>query len=138
MRDTCHRQFVGVCLSDALSDGGRERDRDNCILCQEHRQSLLHILNTFRVAMGLRRYSERHDSVLKVFGDFIEASLPPHSSITIDLHTRNYSFPHHITPTNLRPDIVWWCERHRELWLFELTISSESLMAKARELKKAK
>ena len=88
--------------------------------------------------MGLRRYSERHDSVLKVFGDFIEASLPPHSSFTIDLPTRNYSFPHHITPTNLRPDIVWWCERQRKLWLFELTISYESLIAKACELKKAK
>ena len=110
-----------------------KKTRDNCILCQEHRQSLLHILNTCQVAMGLRRYSERHDSVLKVFGDFIKASLPPHYSVTIDLPTRNYSFPHHITPTNLRPDIVWWCERQRELWLFELTISYESLMAKARE-----
>ena len=143
VRDTCHKQFVGVCLSDGClmereRERDTERDRDNCILCQEHRQSLLHILNTFRVAMGLRRYSERHDSVLKVFGEFIEASLPPHSSVTIDLPTRKNSFPHHITPTNLRPNTVWWCERQRELWLFELTISSESLMAKARELKKAK
>ena len=88
--------------------------------------------------MGLRRYSERHDSVLKVFGDFIKASLPPHYSVTIDHPTDTYSFPHHITPTNLRPDIVWWCERQRELWLFELTISYESLTAKARDLKRAK
>ena len=42
-----------------------KKTRDNCILCQEHRQSLLNILNTCQVAMGLRRYSERHDSVLK-------------------------------------------------------------------------
>jgi hypothetical protein len=33
---------------------------------------------------------------------------------------------------------VWWCERQRKLWLFELTISYESLIAKACELKKAK
>ena len=82
-----------------------KKTMDNCILCQEHRQSLLHILITCQVAMG---YSERRDSVLKVFGDFIEASLPLHYYVTIDLPTRNYSFPHHITPTNLRPDIVWW------------------------------
>ena len=74
--------------------------------------------------MDLRRYSERHDSVLKIFGDFIKSSLPPLYSVTIDHPTDTYSFPHHITPTNLRTDIVWWGERQRELWLFELTISS--------------
>ena len=88
--------------------------------------------------MDLRRYSERHDSVLKIFGDFIKSSLPPLYSVTIDHPTDTYSFPHHITPTNLRTDIVWWGERQRELWLFELTISYEKLMAEARERKRAK
>ena len=111
-----------------------KKPRDTCTLRREHRQSLLHILNNCQVDMDLRRYSERHDSVLKTFGDFIKSSLPPLYSVTTD----TYSFPHHITPTNLRPDIVWWGERQRELWLFELTISYETLMAEARERKRAK
>ena len=115
-----------------------KKPRDTCTLRREHRQSLLHILNNCQVDMDLRRYSERHDSVLKTFGDFIKSSLPPLYSVTIDHPTDTYSFPHHITPTNLRPDIVWWGERQRELWLFELTISYETLMAEARERKRAK
>ena len=115
-----------------------KKSRDNFTLCKEHRQSLLHILNTCQVAMGLRRCSERHDSVLEVFGDVIKEYLPPHFSITIDHPSQDYSFPHHITSTNLRPDIVWWNEHQRELWLFELTISFESLMAEARERKTVK
>ena len=82
--------------------------------------------------MDLRRYSERHDSVLKIFGDFVKSSLPPLYSFIIDHPTDTYSFPHHITPTNLRPDIVWWGECQRELWLFELTISYETLMERKR------
>ena len=137
---TCHKQFVGVCLME------RERERDT----ERERQGQLHPLPRAPAVSSSHSQhlpgcdgpsevqSERHDSVLKVFGEFIEASLPPHSSVTIDLPTWKYSFPHHITPTNLRPNTVWWCEHQRELWLFELMISSESLMAKARELKKAK
>ena len=33
---------------------------------------------------------------------------------------------------------MWWSEHLRELWLFELTISFESLMAEARERKRVK
>jgi hypothetical protein len=114
-----------------------KKTRDTCNLCKDHRQSLVHILNNCQVAMGLRRYSQRHDEVLKVFGDFIQTSLPPDLSVTIDLLPRPYHFPHHISPTNMRPDIVWWSDRRRELWLFELTISYESHVADARVRKKA-
>ena len=54
-----------------------KKHSDTCTLCREHWQSLLHILNNCQVAMDLRRYSERHDTVLKIFGDFVKASLPP-------------------------------------------------------------
>ena len=115
-----------------------KKTRDTCNLCKEHRHSLIHILNNCQVAMGLRRYSQRHDEVLKVFGDFIQASLPPHFSPTIDHPTHLYNFPHHITPTNMRPDIVWWSDGQRELWLDELTISYESHVTDARERKRVK
>lgn len=115
-----------------------KKNSDICPLCRTHRQSLPHVLNNCVAAMDLRRYSKRHDEVLAVLGESIRAHLPPHYSITIDYHADSYSFPHHITPTNLRPDIVWWSESKSELWLFELTISYESVMADARERKRSK
>ena len=71
----------------------------------------------------------------RFYGDFTQASLPPHFSLTIDHPTHLYNFPHH---TNMKPDIVWWSVRQRELWLFELTISYESHVADARERKRVK
>ena len=115
-----------------------KKPSDVCPLCQGGRQSLLHVLNNCPVAMELRRYSVRHDAVLQVIGDFIKAHLLPHYSITIDIPSESYRFPHHITPTCLRPDIVWWSDQRKELWLFELTVSFESLVADARARKRAK
>jgi hypothetical protein len=111
---------------------------DVCPLCRESRQSLPHILNNCAVAMELRRYSKRHDDVLKIFGDFIWDHLPPEFSITIDSESAPYMFPQHIITTDMRPDIVWWSDHLRELWLFELTISYESRVAEARQRKQAK
>ena len=105
-----------------------KKDSDICRLCQQSRQSLPHVLNNCPVAMELRRYSRRHDEVLKVIGTCIKTSLPPNFTITIDHPSEPYAFPHHITPTDLRPDIVWWCDRQRVLWLFELTISYETVV----------
>ena len=39
--------------------------------------------------------------------------------------------------TNFRPDIVWWSDEKRELWLFELTVSYETKVEDARSRKKA-
>ena len=111
---------------------------DICCLCKGFRQSLLHVLNHCQTAMELRRYSRRHDEVLKVFASFIQTHLPLHFSITIDHPSQTYSFPHHISPTNLRPDIVWWSDTHKVLWLFELTVSFESLVADAQGRKQSK
>ena len=115
-----------------------KKDSDICRLCQQSRQSLPHVLNNCPVAMELRRYSRRHDEVLKVIGTCIKTSLPPNFTITIDHPSEPYAFPFHITPTDLRPDIVWWCDRQRELWLFELTISYKTVVEEARGRKRAK
>ena len=95
-----------------------KKSSDTCPLCKSARQTLLHVLNNCRVAMELRRYSLRHDAVLHVIGDFIKAHLPSQFTISIDSPSEAYNFPHHITPTCLRPDIVWWSDQHKELWLF--------------------
>ena len=62
----------------------RKKDSDVCCLCQEGGQSLLHVLNHCQVAMELRRYSRRHDEVLKA------VYLPPCFVVTVPNHT---SFP---------------------------------------------
>ena len=111
---------------------------DRCSLCCEARQSLTHVLNNCPIAMKLRRYSRRHDKVLELLGFFIQAYLPNDFSIAIDSPSFTYSFPQHIIPTDLRPDIVWWSDQQKELWLFELTISYESHVADARGRKRAK
>ena len=40
-----------------------------------------------------------------------------------------------MTPTSLRPDIVWWSDEEMEVKMFELTISHESVMEQARQIK---
>ena len=49
-----------------------------------------------------------------------------------------YSFPHHISPTNLRPDMVWWSDEVKEIRLLELTISYETVLEQAHQRKLAK
>ena len=115
-----------------------KRSNGSCALCSEQRQSLLHVLNMCPVAMEFRRYSRRHDEVLKVLGEFVRAHLPQQYTITVDLGCEPYCFPQHIVQTNMRPDIVWWSDESRELRLFELTISYESLVEDSRVRKQAK
>ena len=113
-----------------------KKSTDLCTLCKDYQQSLLHIINHCQVATDLCRYSWRHDEVHTIIGDFIRASLPPHLSLTIDHPSQTYSFYHHITPTNMHPDIIWWSE-NQKLWLFELTISFKSLVADSQHHKQA-
>ena len=88
-----------------------KRASASCILCQGNQQSLLHILNGCPVAMSLRRYAERHDNVLQILSLFVKQHLKPSYALTADLSDEPYAFPQHITPTNLRPDLVWWSEQ---------------------------
>ena len=55
-----------------------------CHLCWGARQTLLHVLNNCPMAMELRRYSMRHDTVLEIIADFIRSHLPSKFFITID------------------------------------------------------
>ena len=114
-----------------------KKSTDTCPLCMG-KQTLSHVLNNCPKAMDLRRYSSRHDEVLKPIAAFANDHLPPSFSITVDLPDSSYSFPHHITPTNLRPDLVWWSDSDWVLWLLELTISFETAAEEARLRKRAK
>ena len=115
-----------------------KRASDTCTLCRSSRQRLEHILNNYPKALELRRYSIRHDAVLNIIGCFIKSHLPAQFSMTVDSPSEIYHFPHNITPTNLRPDVVWWSDQKKELWLLELTVSFETRVADARARKRAK
>ena len=76
--------------------------------------------------------------MLLILGEFIKSHLPPSFCLTIDLPSSDYMFPHHITTTNMRPDVVWWSDQAKQLWMLELTVSFESLVADSRQRKQSK
>ena len=115
----------------------RKKASDTCPLCREDSQNLIHVLNSCRVALELRRYNERHDSVLTVLYDTITQHLPTTSSCTVDL-ANQYSFPSHIVATELRPDIVWWDDTNKSVCLVELTVCFDTLLHEAADRKESK
>ena len=114
----------------------KKKESDCCPPCGE-RQTLIHMLNNCEVALGQRRYNECHDEVLQSIANAVKKKLPPTTNFTADLET-TYCFPLHIAPTDLRPDMVWWDDSQKQLWLAELTVCFETSFEEARERKEAK
>ena len=56
----------------------------------------------------------------------------------VDSAESAYLFPHHITPTNLRSDVVSWSDEQKQIKLLELTISYETVLDGAHQRKMAK
>ena len=96
-----------------------------CKLCHQ-RQTLLHVLNNCKVALDLRRYNQRHDSILQVIVNSLQSHCPPDHQITADLPNTNYLFPPTAASTDLRPDLVVWSDSQRVLVLAELTVCFET------------
>ena len=113
----------------------KKRGDDRCPLCGD-RQTLIHVLNICPVALKARRFNLRHDAVLEIITETISTCLTTTEKMSSDLS--EYGFPHHIVPTTLRPDIVWWDESKKRLLLIELTISFETSFDSAAERKRAK
>ena len=65
----------------------------------------------------------------------VQSHLPESYKCTADL-SDTYNFPSHITPTNLRPDLVLWSDAKRSLCIGELTICFETGFQAAAERKK--
>ena len=97
-------------------------------------QTLIHTLNNCEVALGQHRYNECHDEVLQCIANTVKKKLPPTTNFTADLET-TYCFPLHITPSDVRPDMVWWDYSQKQLWLAELTVCFETSFEEARERK---
>ena len=113
----------------------KKRKDSFCPLCGE-RQTLIHVLNTCGAARDARRFNTRHDAVLEEIVSLLSAYTEPPAKLSADLD--NYSFPHHIVPTDLRPDIVWWDDQLRRIVIVELTISFETSFKQAAERKALK
>ena len=113
----------------------RKRGSDSCPLCGE-RQSLIHVLNSCQVALQERRYNACHDAILTEIASLLSTYTPTTANLSADLGT--YIFPHHIVPTDLRPDIVWWDDSVRKILLIELTVCFESSFQHAAERKELK
>ena len=113
----------------------KKKESSSCPLCGE-KQSLIHVLNACSVVRDKRHYNVRHDSVLREVVATIQEFLPPTYEFTAD--TGSYSFPQHIVPTDLRPDIVWWNNKGHVLYIAELTIAFETSFTAAAERKRIK
>ena len=62
-----HKQSIPGRLSPPMWPGYEAKmASDTCPLCHVDSQNLVHILNLCQVALNLRRYNDRHDSVLTV------------------------------------------------------------------------
>ena len=114
----------------------RKRKDPSCPLCHEN-QSLLHVLNNCSVARDSRRYNIRHDLILNAITESVRCNIPQTTSMTADIDD-TYEFPHHIIPTDLRPDLVWWNEAHKSITLVELTVCFETNFEEAAQRKTAK
>ena len=102
----------------------KKKESPACMLCQNN-QTLLHVLNNCPVARDLRCYNARHDAVLSVLASVIQETLSSPTTFTVDIGDQ-YNFPLHITPTDLQPDMVWWNDTVKSLYLMELTVCFES------------
>ena len=114
----------------------RKKNTPSCPLCGGY-QTLLHVLNNCSVARDSRRYNIRHDAVLNAIATAVSSNIPSTTTLTVDTGD-NYSFPLHIVPTNLRPDMVWWDDTHKSLCLAELTVCFETNFEQAALRKSAK
>ena len=77
-------------------------------------------------------------TVLRALYDTISEYIPDTSSLIADLNSSDYCFPCHITPTDLRPDIVYWNDTTQEVCLIELTVCFDTLFDAAAQRKKDK
>ena len=102
-----------------------------CKLCG-HKQTLLY---NVEVSLQLRRYNRRHNQVLVVITAMANSHLLDTYRLTADL-SDTYNFPSHITPTNLRPDLVLWSDMKKRLYIVELTICFETSFDEAADRKR--
>ena len=67
----------------------------------------------------------------------VRHNIPLTTTMTADI-SDTYVFPHHIIPTDLRPDLVCWDEAHKSITLVELAVCFKTDFEEAARRKTAK
>ena len=80
------------------------------------------------MALDQRRYNKHHNEVLQAIASTVAEKFPSTTSFTRDLGDT-----YHITPTTLRPDMVWWDDGQKQLLITELTVRFETSFEAAAE-----
>ena len=86
-----------------------KRESDACPLCGE-RQTLIHTLNTCRVACDDHRFNTRHDAILREIATIITLYLPPTTSATSDLGS--YNSPSILSPLTYAQTLYGGMKEH--------------------------
>ena len=74
--------------------------------------------------MFLSRYTDRHNNILSIITDYLKSSLPPSSTLYVDLPNNN---PSHILFSNLRTDLAILF--NSKIHVLELTVCHETNLA---------
>ena len=97
---------------------------DKCLLCK-NRDSTLHCLNGCKVMLDQKRYTWRHDNILKYITDNISDSrYKVYSDIAGAQTVNGGTIPPNLIVTPLRPDIV--ILNNNDVNIFELTVPFET------------
>ena len=93
--------------------------------------------------LSKRRYDARHNAVLAEIAQFVHGHLRSCDwgkdyNMTVDLPTREYRPPHHLCPTDLKPDLVIWNDAKHSAFLIEPTCPFEENFVDAAIRKKAR
>ena len=94
----------------------QKSDSPDCPLCGNY-QTLQHVLNNCGTAVKSGRYNWRHNSVLKCIYLILDEHLPRSWAISVDLPGLPCVLPSVISNSSLRPDIILWCQKTKELSL---------------------
>jgi hypothetical protein len=99
---------------------------DRCHLCK-NRDSTLHTLSGCKVALDQKRYTYRHDNIIKYIVDCIDKNkFKVHSDIDGHTTQNGGTIPAHMTVTDLKPDITITDEAKKTVHIVELTVPFES------------
>ena len=104
----------------------KKASSDKCHLCK-NRDSTLHCLSGCKVSLDQKRYTWRHDNLIRYIVECVDtARFTVYSDIPGFQTPNGGSIPAAMCVTLLKPDVVIVDEKLRKVHMFELTVNWES------------